>query len=76
MKIEIVEGGVRLVPEKVTLGGRHPRAQPERFITYTDPDQGPAASTSRSPACKVVPEGLQIAGEASDVPLQTESCPG
>jgi uncharacterized protein YpmS len=68
MKIEMVDGGVQFVPEKVTLGGGISVPQPERLITYKIPIKD-LPFNLKVTGVKVVPEGLQISGEASDVPL-------
>jgi hypothetical protein len=68
MKIELVEGGVQFVAQKVTLGEGISVPQPERFITYKIPIKD-LPFDLKVTGVKVVPEGLQIAGEAADVPL-------
>jgi hypothetical protein len=68
MKIEMTEGGVRLVPEKVTLGGGISVPQPEKLLTYDIPIKD-LPFNLKVTGVKVVPAGLQISGEASDVPL-------
>ncbi|WP_329089603.1 MULTISPECIES: LmeA family phospholipid-binding protein [unclassified Streptosporangium] len=69
LKVEIVEGGLRLVPGKVTLGGGIPVPDPERFINYRIPI-GKLPFNLKLTEVKAVPEGLRISGEASDVPLR------
>ncbi|MEU4404165.1 DUF2993 domain-containing protein [Streptosporangium sp. NPDC023963] len=69
LKVEIVEGGLRLVPGKVTLGGGIPVPDPERFINYRIPI-GKLPYNLKLTEVKAVPEGLRISGEASDVPLR------
>ncbi|MEU4536719.1 DUF2993 domain-containing protein [Streptosporangium sp. NPDC023825] len=69
LKVEIVEGGLRLVPGKVTLGGGIPVPDPERFINYRVPI-GKLPYNLKLTEVKAVPEGLRISGEASDVPLR------
>ncbi|WP_031166098.1 DUF2993 domain-containing protein [Streptosporangium roseum] len=68
MKIELVEGGVQFVPEQVTLGGGIPVPQPERFISYRIPIKN-LPFNLKVTGVKIVPQGLQVSGEASDVPL-------
>ncbi|MDP9863247.1 MULTISPECIES: LmeA family phospholipid-binding protein [Streptosporangium] len=70
MKIELVEGGVKFVPEQVTLGGGIPVPRPERFISYQIPIKNLPFNLKVTDV-KTVPEGLQISGEASDVPLRS-----
>ncbi|MFI6457599.1 DUF2993 domain-containing protein [Streptosporangium amethystogenes] len=69
LKVEIVEGGLKLVPEKVTLGGGIPVPDPERFINFRIPI-GKLPYDVKLTDIKVTPEGLRISGEASDVPLR------
>ncbi|WP_436761324.1 LmeA family phospholipid-binding protein [Streptosporangium sp. V21-05] len=69
LKVEIAEGGLRLVPGKVTLGGGIPVPDPERFINYRIPI-GKLPYNLKLTEVKAVPEGLRISGEASDVPLR------
>jgi hypothetical protein len=68
MKIELIEDGVRFVPEQVTLGGGIPVPQPERFISYRIPIKN-LPFNLKVTGVKIVPQGLQVSGEASDVPL-------
>lgn len=69
LKVDIVEGGLRLVPGKVTLGGGIPVPDPERFINYRIPI-GKLPYNLKLTEVKAVPEGLRISGEAADVPLR------
>ncbi len=69
LKVEIVKGGLQLVPGKVTLGGGIPVPDPERFINYRVPI-GKLPYNLKLTEVKAVPEGLRISGEASDVPLR------
>ncbi|MDF5751788.1 DUF2993 domain-containing protein [Spongiactinospora sp. TRM90649] len=70
MKVETVKNGVRLSPVKVVVAGGIP-VPPEatKSLSYTIPvDNLPLGL--KVTAVKTVPEGLQITGEASDVPLR------
>ncbi|MGJ6966104.1 LmeA family phospholipid-binding protein [Streptosporangium sp. G11] len=69
LKVKIVEGGLQLVPGKVTLGGGIPVPDPERFINYRIPI-GKLPYNLKLTEVKAVSEGLRISGEASDVPLR------
>jgi hypothetical protein len=69
LQVKIVEGGLQLVPGKVTLGGGIPVPDPERFINYRIPI-GKLPYNLKLTEVKAVPEGLRISGEASDVPLR------
>lgn len=69
LKVEIAEGGLTLIPEKVTVSGGIPVPNPERFINYRIPI-GKLPYDLKLTDVTVVPQGLRISGEASDVPLQ------
>ncbi|MDP9846963.1 DUF2993 domain-containing protein [Streptosporangium lutulentum] len=68
MKIELVKDELRFTPEKVTLGEGIPVPQPERFIAYTIPIKN-LPFDLKVTGVKVVPEGIEVSGEATDVPL-------
>ncbi|WP_406318996.1 DUF2993 domain-containing protein [Streptosporangium sp. NBC_01639] len=69
MKIELIKDGVRFVPEQVTLGGGITVPRPERFISYQIPIKNLPFDLKLTEV-KTSPGGLQISGEASNVPLQ------
>ncbi|MEU4833318.1 DUF2993 domain-containing protein [Streptosporangium sp. NPDC023615] len=69
MKVRVVEGGLQLVPEKVTLGGGIAVPDPERFLSYRVPI-GKLPYNLKLTDVRTVPEGLRISGTASDVPLR------
>ncbi|MFF5211676.1 DUF2993 domain-containing protein [Streptosporangium sp. NPDC000396] len=69
MKIELVEDQVRFVPEDITLGGGISVPRPERFISYRIPMKNLPFNLKVTDV-KTVPDGVQISGEATDVPLR------
>ncbi|GAA2995986.1 DUF2993 domain-containing protein [Streptosporangium longisporum] len=69
MKVEIVQGGLQLLAEKVTLGGGIAVPDPQRFLDYRIP-LGKLPYNLKLTDVRVVPEGLRISGTASDVPLR------
>ncbi|WP_433250900.1 LmeA family phospholipid-binding protein [Streptosporangium sp. CA-135522] len=68
MKIGLDDGALRFVPEQVTLGGGIPVPQPERFLSYRVPIKD-LPFDLKVTGVKTVPGGVQVTGEASDVPL-------
>ncbi|MFJ2030616.1 DUF2993 domain-containing protein [Streptosporangium sp. NPDC087985] len=69
MRVDLVKGGVRFVPEQITLGGGIAVPQPERFLSYQIPIKN-LPFNLKVTEVKAVREGLQVSGEASNVPLQ------
>ncbi|GAA4230527.1 hypothetical protein FHR32_003602 [Streptosporangium album] len=69
MKIDLVKDGVRFVPEQVTLAGGVTVPRPERFLSYQIPIKNLPFNLKVTDV-KTVPGGLQVSGEASNVPLQ------
>jgi hypothetical protein len=70
MKLEIVEDGVRLTPEKVTVAGGIPVPRnATRALTYTIPIENLPLNL-RLTGVASDPEGLRVTGEATDVPLR------
>lgn len=69
MKVDVTEGGLQLVPEKVTLGGGIAVPEPERFLSYRVPI-GKLPYNLKLTDVQAVPEGLRISGTASNVPLR------
>ncbi|MBG0827569.1 DUF2993 domain-containing protein [Planomonospora sp. ID67723] len=69
LRVEVIEGGLRFVPEKVTLGGGITVPDPERFITYKLPI-GKLPFNLKITDVRPVSGGLQITAEAADVPLR------
>ncbi|GGL23484.1 LmeA family phospholipid-binding protein [Planomonospora parontospora] len=69
MKIELTGKGLRLAPEKVTLGGGITVPDPERFLRYEVPI-GDLPFGLKFTEVTPVAGGLRITAEASDVPLQ------
>ncbi|GAA3443833.1 DUF2993 domain-containing protein [Planomonospora venezuelensis] len=69
LRVEVVEGGVQFVPEKVTLGGGITVPDPERFITYKLPI-GKLPFNLKITDVRAVADGLRISAEAADVPLR------
>lgn len=70
MKVQTVDGGVKLVPERVIVAGGIPvPANAARALTYTIPVDNLPLNLNVT-AVKSVPDGLQVTGEAKDVPLR------
>ncbi|MBB4913731.1 LmeA family phospholipid-binding protein [Streptosporangium saharense] len=68
LKIGVSAGELRFAPEKVTVGGGIPVPNPERFINYRIPIKNLPFGVKIT-GVRVVPQGIQVSGEASDVPL-------
>ncbi|WP_433540916.1 LmeA family phospholipid-binding protein [Streptosporangium sandarakinum] len=69
MRIGVEGDGLRIVPEKVTLAGGIPVPNAEKAISYRIPLRN-LPFNLKVTGVNVVPEGLRISGEATDVPLQ------
>ncbi|GLW10346.1 hypothetical protein Misp01_54740 [Microtetraspora sp. NBRC 13810] len=70
VRIEVLDGGVRLTPRNVTLAGGIPvPAETTRSLTYTIPIENLPLDLKLTEV-KNTPEGLQVTGEATDVPLR------
>ncbi|GIH91190.1 DUF2993 domain-containing protein [Planobispora siamensis] len=69
LKIEMAEGRVKFIPEKVTLGGGIPVPNPERFIAYEIPI-GKLPFNLKVTEVTPVADGLRVTAEAADVPLR------
>ncbi|SDQ80291.1 DUF2993 domain-containing protein [Thermostaphylospora chromogena] len=70
MEVEVVEGGVRLSPRKVTVaGGISVPPDVTRSLTYTIPIRDLPLNLEIT-GVRSVPDGLQVTGEAEDVPLR------
>ncbi|MEW9528784.1 DUF2993 domain-containing protein [Microbispora sp. NPDC049125] len=69
MRLDVVQGGVKLTPVNVKLAGAIPVPNPERYITYTVPVKDLPLNL-RITGVKTTPQGLAIEGTATDVPLR------
>ncbi|MFD0883650.1 DUF2993 domain-containing protein [Streptosporangium algeriense] len=68
LKIGVSKGEIRFSPERVTVGGGVPVPEPERFIDYRIPIKNLPFGVKIT-GVRVVPQGIQVSGEAADVPL-------
>ncbi|MER7211718.1 DUF2993 domain-containing protein [Streptosporangium sp. NPDC000239] len=68
LKIGVSAGEIRFTPEKVTVGGGIPVPNPERFIDYRIPVKNLPFGVKIT-GVRVVPQGIRVSGEATDVPL-------
>ncbi|MEV4159847.1 LmeA family phospholipid-binding protein [Nonomuraea dietziae] len=66
MRVEVVDGGIKLTADKVN-GIPSKNAG---FLTYTIPFKGKLPFDVKVTGVKAVPAGLEITAEASDVPLR------
>ncbi|MFC4060447.1 DUF2993 domain-containing protein [Planomonospora corallina] len=69
LKVEVTEKGLRLLPEKVELGGGITVPDPERFLRYEIPIRN-LPFNLKITKVEPVTGGLRITAEASDVPLR------
>ncbi|TQS24466.1 DUF2993 domain-containing protein [Microbispora sp. KK1-11] len=69
MKIQVVQGGIRLTPANVKIAGAIPVPNPERLISFNVPVKNLPLNL-RITRVKSTSEGLAVQGTASDVPLR------
>ncbi|MEZ0073041.1 DUF2993 domain-containing protein [Planotetraspora sp. GP83] len=69
MKLEVVQGGVRLTPASVKIAGGISVPSPERLITFTVPVKNLPLNLKIT-SVKSTPQGLAVEGTATDVPLR------
>ncbi|MEV7005273.1 DUF2993 domain-containing protein [Streptosporangium sp. NPDC051022] len=69
LKIKATEGELRFTPGEITVGGGIPVPQPEKFVTYRIPIKNLPFNLKVTDVT-VVPQGIRISGEATDVPLR------
>ncbi|GAA5085565.1 hypothetical protein HNP84_008596 [Thermocatellispora tengchongensis] len=70
VKVEVVDGAIRLSPARVTVAGGIPvPANASRTLTYTIPVENLPLDLKVT-AVESVPDGLRVTGEARDVPLR------
>lgn len=69
MKIQVVQGGIRLTPANVKIAGAIPVPNPERLISFTVPVKNLPLNLKIT-RVKSTSEGLAVQGTASDVPLR------
>ncbi|MCT9934753.1 DUF2993 domain-containing protein [Planotetraspora sp. A-T 1434] len=69
MKLEVVQGGVRLTPASVKIAGGFSVPSPERLITFTVPVKNLPLNLKIT-SVKSTPQGLAVEGTATDVPLK------
>ncbi|TDE26813.1 DUF2993 domain-containing protein [Nonomuraea mesophila] len=66
LKVEVADGGIRLQAEKI----EGVPDQAARFVSYTIPFKGKLPFDVKVTGVKNVADGLEIAAEASDVPIR------
>ncbi|MEV0967002.1 LmeA family phospholipid-binding protein [Microtetraspora glauca] len=69
MKIETVQGGIRLIPSDVKIAGGISVPNVEKFIGFTVPVKNLPLNLKIN-RVRSVPEGLAVEGSATDVPLR------
>jgi hypothetical protein len=69
MKLEVVQGAVRLTPTKVKIAGSIPVPNAEKLVTFTVPVKNLPLNLKIT-SVRSTPEGLAVEGTATDVPLR------